>query len=102
MMGFLSDKLALMDFEGTSLSHVEPAGHAFELIADAMRGANKVSRVATEPGIGAMVVERDGRGPLHALWIEGDAFDEDVPARTLSWSWPGATPQIVDAFGADQ
>src|SRR3569832_1154827 len=96
MMGFLSDKLALMDFEGTTLSRVEPAGHAFELLADAMRGASKVSRVVTEPGIEAMGVERDGRGPLHALKTEGEANDdENEPARTLSWAWSGDVPQIV-------
>jgi hypothetical protein len=103
MMGFLSDKLALMDFDGTSLSRIEPAGHTFLLLADALRGASSVHWLRSEPGIVAMAVERGGRGPLHVLWAEGDAFNgEDAPARPLSWAWPGAGPQIVDALGTDQ
>lgn len=103
LMGFLSDKLALMDFEGTSLSRVEPAGNTFRLLADALRGATEVRRLATEPETVAMQVERDGRGSLQVLWAEGDAFDgEDAPARNVSWTWPGSAPRVTDALGADQ
>jgi hypothetical protein len=103
MMGFLSDKLALMDFDGTSMRRVEPAGHAFRLLADALHGATSVRRLGTEPGIVAIGVERDGRGPLHVLWAEGDAFDgEDAPARSLFWPWPDAAPHATDALGRDQ
>ena len=103
MMGFLSDKLALMDFEGASLSRVEPAGDTFRLLADALRGATSVHRLASEAGVVAMQVEREGRGPLHVLWTQGDAFDgEAAPAKGVSWPWPGARPQMVDAFGIEQ
>lgn len=103
MMGFLSDKLALMDFEGTTLSHVEAAGDTFRLLAGALHDTTKVRRLEAEPGIVAMEIERASRGPLHVLWAEGDAFDgEDSPARSVSWPWPHATAHIVDALGKDQ
>src|SRR3569832_1110577 len=64
MMGFLSDKLALMDFEGTTLSQIEPDGQAFRLFGEAMRGATSVRRLPTEPGIVAMHVDRTEHRPL--------------------------------------
>jgi len=103
MMGFLSDKLALMDFEGTRLSRLEPAGRTFRLLAEALRGATRIRRIAAEPGIVAIEVERDNRGVLQVLWAEGEAFDgEDAPARSLSWAWPAPAAHLVDALAATQ
>jgi hypothetical protein len=103
LMGFLSDKLALMDFDGTTLSQIEAAGHTFRLLSEAMRGATSVRRLKSEPGIVAMQVDRTERGPLQVLWAEGDAFaGEDVPPRILTWPWTGAAPRIVDALGTEQ
>lgn len=103
LMGFLSDKLALMDFDGTSLSRIEPAGQTFRLLADALRGATSVQRLPTERDIVAMRVERDGRGPLDVLWAEADAFTgEGAAGRPISWPWLHAEPRITDALGAGQ
>jgi hypothetical protein len=103
LMGFLSDKLALMDFEGGALGKVEPAGEAFRRLAAAMQGATSVARLDGEPGIVAIAVERGARGPLHVIWTEGDAFaGEDEAPRVVRWPWPHATAKIVDAFGAEQ
>jgi hypothetical protein len=103
LMGFLSDKLALMDFEGGALGKVEPAGEAFRRLAAAMQGATSVARLDGEPGIVAIAVERGARGPLHVIWTEGDAFaGEDEAPRVVRWPWPHTTAKIVDAFGAEQ
>ena len=100
LMGFLGDKLALMDFEGTALSKVEPAGAAFRRFAAFMQDATAVRRLPSDPGIIAVDVVRSERGPLHVLWAEGDAFDgEDQPARPLSWGWGAPTATVVDALG---
>lgn len=103
LMGFLSDKLALLDFEGTALSKVEPAGHAFRLLSTLMQGAVAVRRLAADDGIVAIEVERAGNGPLQVLWAEGDAYaGEEQPARSLVWPWREPTARIVDAFGVAQ
>lgn len=100
LMGFLSDKLALMDFEDGVLSKVEPAGQAFERFAALMQAATAVRRLFAEPGIVAIEVERGAHGPLQVLWAEGDAFSgEDQPVRAVNWPWPAPTATIVDALG---
>lgn len=103
LMGFLSDKLALMDFEHGALATVEPAGEAFRRFAARMQGATSVRRLPAEAGIVAVEVVRQGRGPLHVVWAEADAFaGEDQPARPLSWPWPHPAAAIVDALGASR
>ena len=103
LMGFLSDKLALMDFAGTALSKVEPAGETFRRFATAMQGATGVTRLESEPGIVAIAVERDARGPLHVIWAERDAFSgEDDAPKPVSWTWAQATARVVDALGVEQ
>jgi hypothetical protein len=103
MMGFLSDKLALMDFEDGVIAKREPAAQTFHLLAEALNGATAVRRMDSEPGVVAVAVDRDGRGPLQALWADGDAFSgEDQPALNLSWPWPHATADLTDALGARQ
>lgn len=103
LMGFLSDKLALMDFEGTTLSRIEPAGEAFRLLAGALHGATAARELAAPEGTHAVAVDRGDRGVLHVLWRKGDAFSgEDQPAQQVDWPWPGPEPHIVDAFGATQ
>lgn len=103
LMGFLSDKLALMDFEEAALSRVEAAGRTFRLLADALRGAISVRRVESEAGIVAIEVERHRRGTLHVLWAEGDAFDgEEAGAKAVAWPWAENAAHIVDALGLVQ
>jgi hypothetical protein len=100
LMGFLSDKLALMDFEDGRLGKVEPAGQAFKRFAALMQGATAVRRLFAEPGLVAVEVERETGGPLQVLWAGGDAFSgEDQAARPVSWPWPAPTATIVDALG---
>jgi hypothetical protein len=103
LMGFISDKLALLDFEDGVLARREPAASSFRLLAEALRGATQVRRLDSQPGVVAIAVERDGHGPLHVLWAEGDAFSgEDAPPVTLAWRWPAPGAHIVDALGAQQ
>jgi hypothetical protein len=103
LMGFLSDKLALMDFEGTKLSKLEPAAHTFKLLAAMMRGATEVRRLPAGDGVTAIEVDRGEHGRFQVLWAEGETFDgEDQPARSVSWVWPERTATVVDAFGAPQ
>lgn len=100
LMGFLSDKLTLMDFEGTALSKIEPAGQAFKRFAALMQGATAVRRLFAEPGIVAIEVERSAHGPLQVLWAEGDAFTgEEEPARPVSWPWLAPAARLIDALG---
>jgi hypothetical protein len=101
LMGFLSDKLALMDFDGVALSKVEAAGEAFRRFVSLMHGATSVQRLPTEIGIAAMEVVRDNGAPLHVFWVEADAFDgEDQAPRPLDWPWAAATATVVDVLGA--
>jgi hypothetical protein len=103
LMGFLSDKLALMDFEGVKLSKLEPAAYTLRLFAAFMEGATEVRRLSAADGVVALEVDRGERGRLHVLWADGDPFDgEDQPARRISWPWPEPTARIVDAFDAPQ
>jgi len=103
LMGFLSDKLALMDFEGNELGKLEPAAHTFKLFAAMMRGTVEVRRLQADDGVTAIEVDRGEHGRLQVLWADGETFDgEDQPARSISWPWPEQTASIVDAFGAPQ
>lgn len=103
LMGFLSDKLALLDFEDGVLGKRERAAASFRLLADALHDATEVQRIESVAGVVAVAVERGDRGPLQVLWAEGDAFSgEDALARAVSWRWPGNSVQIVDAFGVPQ
>jgi len=103
LMGFLSDKLALMDFEGTKLSKLEPAAYTLKLFAGLMQGANEVRRLKAPDGVVAMEVDRGELGQLQVLWAIGEAFDgEDQPAHSINWPWSGQAAKIVDAFGVPQ
>ena len=102
LMGFLSDKLALMDFAGGRLAKREPAANTFALLTGALEGATGVRRLASEPSIVVIEVARESRGPLFVFWIEADAFTgEDGPPREIEWPWAHDAPTIVDAFGAE-
>ena len=99
LMGFLSDKLALMAHQHDELSRREPAADAFARFAGLMDGATAVRRIDTDLGIVAMQIERPG-GSLHAFWAEADPFTgEDEPPKLIEWPWPAETAHIVDVFG---
>jgi hypothetical protein len=101
LMGFLSDKLALMDFAGDRLARREPAAETFDLLTGALNGAIAARQLPSGPGVVTIEVDRGSRGALLAFWLEGDAFSgEDLPPREITWRWDGVAPVIVDAFGA--
>lgn len=105
MMGFLFGKLALMDYDGAKLRRRHRSAATFHLLARSLAGASSVTRLtlAGHPGIVAFSVQREGRGPLHVLWRDGDVFTgEDEPPETITWEWTAATAHAVDAFGAAQ
>lgn len=99
LMGFLSDKLALLDYVNGTLGKREPAADAFTRLAKSLEGTVSVRRLETEPGVVAIEVVRE-RGVLHVLWAQGDAFaGEDDAPRLVEWPWPHKTAQAVDIFG---
>ena len=45
-------------------------------------------------------MERQGRGPLFALWDDRDTFaGEDEPAVQVFLPWQAETATVTDAFG---
>lgn len=99
LMGFLSDKLALMGYQHDELTKREPAAETFARFCTLMEGATAVRRIATDLGIVAMEVERAG-GPLHVFWAEADPFTgEDEPPKLIEWPWIADIAHIVDVFG---
>jgi hypothetical protein len=101
LMGFLSDKLALMDFgAGGMLSKRQPAAEALMRLAAAIEGMSGIRQLRTPPGIVGIEIVRE-RGPLNVFWTEGDSFaGEDEPPQLLDWPWPHDTVKAADAFGA--
>ena len=100
LMGFISDKLALMDFQHGELAHREPAADAFARFARLMADATSVRRIETDLGIVAMEVTRE-RGTLHVFWTEADPFTgDDEPPKLIEWPWTDDAAHISDVFGA--
>ena len=99
LMGFLSDKLALMAYQHDEIARREPAGETFARFARLMADATAVRRVDTDLGIVAMEVTR-GRGTLHVFWTEADPFTgEDEPPKLIEWPWAAETAHVCDVFG---
>jgi hypothetical protein len=102
LMGFVSNKLALMDFVHGELTRREPAADAVERLTGYLDGAKSVRRLESEAGLVVIGIERD-IGPVLVMWIEADAFTgEDEPPRLITWPWPGATAHVVDVFGSSR
>jgi hypothetical protein len=102
LMGFVSDKLALMDFVHGELTRREPAADAVGRLAGYLDGARVVRRLESETGLVAIEIEKDA-GPVIVLWIESDAFaGEDEPPRLIDWPWQRVSAQVVDVFGASR
>ncbi|HWA17416.1 MAG TPA: hypothetical protein VG757_00325 [Devosia sp.] len=101
MMGFLSDKLALMDFGGKgTLSKRKPAADALARLATALEGMNGIRQLEMPPGLIGIEIARE-RGALDVFWAAGDPFaGEDEPPQLLDWPWPHETVNATDAFGA--
>lgn len=99
MMGFISDKLALMSYQHDELSKREPAAGTFALFARLMEDATGVRRVETSIGIVAMEVSRE-LGPLFVFWAEADPFTgEDEPPKLIEWPWTADAAHVCDVFG---
>lgn len=103
LMGFLSGKLALMDYEGKELRGLHPAAETFRLLAHRLADVQEVVRLETDDDVTAIALHRRSRPPSNVLWRNGDAFaGEDEPARPISWPWPVEGGDVVDAFGQRQ
>ena len=99
LMGFISDKLALLSYQHDELSRREPAAETFARFAALMSDATAVRRVDTDLGIVAMEVTRE-RGPLFVFWAEADPFTgEDEPPKLIEWPWAADTAHVCDVFG---
>jgi hypothetical protein len=102
MMGFLFGKLALMDYDGASITRRHPSADTFALVASHLRGATEIRRLDPQDLYAFAVTRADGR-PLHVLWAGGDAFSgEDEPPVIVDWPWPHPSARVVDAFGAEE
>jgi hypothetical protein len=102
LMGFLSDKLALMDFVHGELTRREPAADAYARLGALLSQASGVRRLDSDAGLVAIEVDTPG-GPSVVFWLETDAFTgEDEPPRLIEWSWPNAAARVVDVFGASR
>jgi hypothetical protein len=102
IMHLMFGKLALLDYEGTTLGTRHPAANTFALLAEQLAGVQGVTRVesAEHPGLQVFDVDRGGRGPLLVLWEHRDMFDgEDEPPVTVTWSWSAPTATAIDALG---
>jgi hypothetical protein len=102
IMHLMFGKLALLDYDGTTLGTRHPAASAFALLATQLAGAVRVDRVeaAGQPTVAAFQVEREGRAPLLVLWDQRDLFDgEDEPPVAVEWPWAAGTATAVDALG---
>jgi hypothetical protein len=101
LMGFLSDKLALLDFVRGKLTKREPAAATFALLAGFLEGAVEVRRLPSEDGVIAIEILR---GPADAnvtvLWLAGDPMggEDDLP-RLTEWPWAAPVAHLADAFG---
>lgn len=101
-MGFLSDKLALMDFVDVTLTKREPAADSFQRLAAALEGAVAVRRLDSGDGVVAIAVDRGTRGSLSVLWSEGEPFDEDAPPVLVELPWEAAEALVADIFGTER
>jgi hypothetical protein len=98
MMHLLFGKLVLLRYDGTALTHRNPAADTFALLADQLAGATSVTR--NEKGT-VCTVERAGRPPLLVAWDLRDTFDgEDQPPVPVSLPWTAPHASALDAFGA--
>ncbi len=102
MMGFLSDKLALMDFVDGRLSKREPAADVFQRLAGLLDGATGARHLDSAPGVASLLVERGEHGPLHVLWAESEPGAEDGAPLLTEVPWEAAEAQAVDVFGVER
>ena len=105
VMDLLFGKLALLDYEGTELSHRHPAADTFALLAGELAGVDSVVRIEVpgRPGGYLFEVGRRGRDQLLVVWEQRDSFSgEDDPPVPFDWPWPATRATAVDALGQPQ
>jgi hypothetical protein len=105
VMDLLFGKFALLDYEGSELSHRHPAADTFALVAGQLADVESVVRVEVpgRPSLYLFEVRRRGRDPLLVVWDQRDSFTgEDDPPVPFDWPWPATRAAAVDAFGQGQ
>jgi hypothetical protein len=105
MMALMYSKHKLMDYEDGALKKRYPQADAFQRMAEALRGVEKVTpiEVPERPSLCLFEVQRRERGPIYVIWDRREAFGgEDQPpvAFDLEWRAPGA--KAADALGEAQ
>jgi len=101
IMELFYGKLLLMDYAGATLRR-KAAADTFALMAERLRGVERVERIAVpdRPALRLFEVHRPGRGPLLVAWIQGDPVSgEEQPPQSFTWDWPAARARAVDALG---
>ncbi len=102
VMGFLFDRLRLMDYQDGELTHRYPAADTLELTAWMLRDATAVRRreVPDQPDLFVFEVERPDRQPLLVAWVRRPAVTgEDSPPVDFQWPWPAESAYGIDAHG---
>ena len=100
LMGFVSDKLALMDFVHGGLTRREPAADAFARVAAHLANATHIRRLDSEEGLVVIEIAQEA-GSVLVFWLEANAFTgEDEPPRPITWPWATGIAHIVDIFGS--
>lgn len=100
LMGFLSGKFILMDYEGRALKRLYPAAETFRRLANLLAGVTEVTRIDAEDGVTAMALHHRDRPASTVLWRDADIFSgEDMQAKLVDWPKGASAVDIVDALG---
>jgi hypothetical protein len=102
LMTLMFGKQRMMDYEGGVLKKRLPPAAAFERMARAMNGVERVRRIAVKgrPSIYLFGIDRKGKGPLLAVWERRDAFSgEDAPPVALEAPWSASHAKAWDILG---
>lgn len=103
LIGLISARLALLDFDDGGLVDAQPAAATFRLLATALKDAVAVRRISlgTRPDVHAFdVAFPPGSGrALQVLWREADPFAGDDDEReALEWQWVHPELHVANAF----
>lgn len=103
MIGLVSARLALLDFDDGALVDAQPAAATFRMLAAALRDAEGVRRITLgdRPDVQAFdVVFPPGSGrALQVLWRDADPFGGDTGAHeAFEWQWVYPDLHAADAF----
>jgi hypothetical protein len=102
IMALMYGKIGLLQFKNDELDGRTLSADAFERMANALRGVQRVKRleIPGKPSVFLFEVTRQERGPVYVLWERRDAFSgEDSPAVAFEFPWTAASATAVDALG---